>query len=258
MSQINPAPDIKHLNDFISRRGKKILTNEEFQKRKLLNIVKKLAIEDLINAEYAKANIEAYYNDHNSAIKVLKNILKLTNNQSYKAWKFLLHLYIEISDIDAFIETYRLALKQDFENVTELHKLFKHVMHTYLITDINDNTELGLEVIDTVEQRINMLQELGISLPIYRRFMSIFYQEFYKYYDGVSQPLYDYQAYDLIIRIDTDIDNAKDLFDFNNHLQDVIMAWYSEANEEDQKQIEKVVIYIKHSSLIEQKGGIAA
>ena len=62
-------------------------------------------------------------------------MLKLTNNQSYIAWEKLLKLYIETADIDAFIATYRLALKQKFENTQELDALLEHMVSTYLVAE---------------------------------------------------------------------------------------------------------------------------
>lgn len=262
MSQINPAPDIKYLYNIIGKEGKKNLKTEEFQKRKLMSIVKSIAIDDPMQALCEKASVEAYYNHYDMAAGTLKNVLKLTNNQSYFAWEKLLKIYIETADIETFIEKYRLALEQPLENTQKLDALFKYVLSTYLITDLYDDELLGIKLNKfekyTVDKKRDMIQQLGISLPVYRKFMSIFYKEFYSQYIGRTRPIFCDETQDLIITMHTSIDFAQDLFDFNNHLQDVIMAWYSEANEEDQKQIEKVVIYIKHSSLIEQEGGIAA
>ncbi|RZG76624.1 MULTISPECIES: hypothetical protein [unclassified Acinetobacter] len=262
MSHINPAPDIKYLNDTIGQSGKKNLKNEEFKKRKLIHIVRSLAVDDPIQAQCLKSSIEAYYNHYDIAVDILKNVLKLTNNQSYLAWEKLLKLYIETADIDAFITTYLSALKQKFENIQELNALLEHMVSTYLITDSHNDAQLDLKLREFgkygVYERVRQTQQLGVSLPVYRKIMALFYQEFYAQYNGKTQSFFNYESQDLIITVHTAIDNAKDLFDFNSHLQDVIMAWYAEANDGEQQQIEKVVIYVKHSTAIVQKGEIVA
>lgn len=262
MSHINPAPDIKYLYNIIGKEGKKNLKTEEFQKRKLMSIVKSIAIDDSIQAQCEKASVEAYYNHYDMAVGTLKNVLKLTHNQSYLAWERLLKLYIETANIEAFIATYRLVLEQQFENTEELDGLFRYMQATYLITDLYDDALLSLKLNEfdkyKVDKRIQIIHKFGISLPIYRKFISIFYQEFYTYYEGRTQFILHPNTQDLIIRVHTSINNAEDIFEFNNHLQDVIMAWYAEANEEDQQQIEKVVIYVEQSVVFTKENGIVA
>ena len=254
MSHANPAPDIKYLYNVIGKGGKKNLKNEEFNKRKLIHIVRSSAVDDPIQAQCDQSSVEAYYNHYDIAVDILKNVLKLTNNQSYIAWEKLLKLYIETADIDAFIATYRLALKQKFENTQELDALLEHMVSTYLVADSYGDAQLDLKLSEfdkySVYERIYQTQQLGISLPVYRKLMALFHQEFYAQYNGKTQSFFNYEAQDLIITVHTAIDNAQELFDFNSHLQDRIMEWYAEANEEERQQIDKVVIYVKHSTFL--------
>ena len=132
------------------------------------------------HAQCDQSSVEAYYNHYDIAVDILKNVLKLTNNQSYIAWEKLLKLYFETADIDAFIATYRLALKQKFENTQELDALLEHMVSTYLVADSYGDAQLDLKLSEfdkySVYERIYQTQQVGISLPAYRKLMALFHQ----------------------------------------------------------------------------------
>lgn len=260
MSRIHPAPDIKYLQDNLTQAGKKNLENEEFKKARLLSVAKKLAEHDFVQAEHIRADIEAYYNHYDNAINILKNLLKITNYQSLETWENLLKLYVETARIDTFIDSYKQLLQHDFKDLTALDTLFQYVIRTYLRIDLYDDelaSKISASCKNDIDIRVALLKKSGIELPIYRKFMALFFQEFYAQYDGKTRPMYHYGENSLVIRMLTGIQQAEEIFEFNNHLQDQIMQWYAEANEEDQQQIEKVVIYIKNSSLITEKYEVA-
>lgn len=254
MSQINPLPDLDYLNSFLNRRGKKVKHNAEFQKMKLLRIIQKVMLEDPIQAQIAQAHIEFYYDDFSNGIKILKNVLKLTNGESLLAWDLLCDKYIQSGDYENFLITF-----QDYQNSRavfdkKLYDYCTHVLRVYMFTEIlNQHDFYRLEdrnAVKEVSENLLKLESMNISLEVYRVFLSKIYEVFYKSFSGGIEPLTNFFENEIVIRVNSTIDNAKDLIEMNNEYNNLIVHWYASANNEIKEQIEKVTVYFRCKELV--------
>ena len=95
---------------------------------------------------------------------------------------------------------------------------------------------------------IAKLEKLNISLEIYRFFISNIYRIFYTHFKGTVEPTLYFSDYELVVRVNTTIDNAENLFEINNLYKDCIMDWYEASSDSEKEQIEKITVYFKHKA----------
>lgn len=250
MNQSKPQVDIKYLNNFLSKEGKKPTVNKDFSRAKLLNIINKMAINDPIQAQIAKAHTEAYFGNFQNCVNALEDVLKKTNYKYSHAWDMLMDSYVQSGDLDNILSTFKRIMREDLENKGEHQILFMHVVRVYLLTEVIENIKFENPKIqkDLIEIANNAkkIMELGVSIEIYRRFMSIIYSLFYTHFSGTIQPVLFFNDSELVIRVNSTVDNAEDLFELNNLYTDSIMSWYANADSDEQDQIEKITVYFKH------------
>ena len=250
MNQSKPQVDISYLNNFLSKVGKKPTVNRDFSRAKLLNIINKMALNDPIQAQLAKAHTEAYFGNLQSCVDALEDVLKKTNYGYLLAWDMLLDSYVQYGDLANILSTFNRIMKADLDNEGEHQLIFMHVVRVYLLTEVIDKIRFESPKIqkDLIEITNNSkyLMELGVSVEIYRRFISKVYSLFYTHFSGTIQPILFFNDCELIIRVNSTVDTAEDLFELNNKFKDEVLNWYETSNSSEQEQIEKITVYFKH------------
>jgi len=251
MNQSKPQVDITYLNNFLSKVGKKPTINRDFSRAKLLNIINKMAVNDPIQAQLARAHIEAYFGNIQNCVNALEDVLKKTNYKYSHAWDMLMDTYVQSGDLENIISTFQRIMKEDLDNQGKHQLLFMHVVRVYLLTEIIEKIRfenLGIQK-DLLEIANNAkkLAELGVSVKIYRRFISKIYSLFYSHFSGTIQPILFFNDCELVIRVNSTVDDAVELFELNNRFKDEIFSWYEKAlDNSEQEQIEKITVYFKH------------
>lgn len=248
MSQPTPQPDYSYLNNFLGRFDKRSNQVGEFQLAKIRNIIKKIQKDDPIMAQFAEANVELYLSNLDTSINLLEDLLRKTNNSFTLAWELMLSAYIEHGDLNKTLETLNRVREENLLNRKEFQKTYGHITSVYLLEEIIEMQDvasygsLGTTVLSYTEK----LQELKISLSVYRKLISILYRTFYASYSGIVQPDLYFSESGLTVRANSTIGDPEDLFEINNKLNDQIMLWYSGSNDEDRKQIERISAYFRH------------
>jgi pentatricopeptide repeat protein len=253
MSQSKPQVDITYLNNFLSKVGKKPTINRDFSRAKLLNIINKMAANDPIQAQIARAHTEAYFGNIQNCVNTLEDVLKKTNYKYLHAWDMLMDSYVQSGDLENILSTFQRIMREDLDNQGKYQLLFMHVVRVYLLTEVIENIRFensGIQK-DFIEIASNSkkLIELGISVEIYRRFMSKIYSLFYTHFSGTIQPVLFFNDCELVIRVNSTVDDAEDLFELNNKFKDEVFNWYEKAiDNSEQEQIEKITVYFKHKT----------
>lgn len=253
MSQSKPAADISYLNNFLNEKGRKLFLGHEFKYARLLRITKILAESDLIQAKTAQAHVEIYFGNINVGVKILEDLLKMMGGKSPVAWVTLLEIYVQNGDLPRIISTYERLVGASSGDIEEETRIFLHVCRVYLLSDwLNvvdfEHEDVRLKVVE-VNNNLESLKKLGISTTIYRLFISKIYNIFYTDFNGSVQPFICFGDSELVIRVNSTIDNFEDLFELNGKLKDEIMAWYEASDDSTQDQIDKITVYFKHKIL---------
>jgi len=249
MSQPKPQADLSYLNSFLSKVGSKSMVNSEFVKAKLFNIIKKMSESDHLQAQVAKAHVESYFGNTSNCIKILENTLKITNYEYLLPWSRLIDTYIQSGDLE--------NLKATFNRILELGVIldkqcsFKliHVIDVYILTELLEKfkvEELQENHIVGIQNNFQSLVELGISVEIYRSFISKIYKLFYTKFSGSIQISLFFNDCELVLRVCSTVDDADELFALNNKFNDEILDWYEKSTDLEREQIEKVTVYFKH------------
>ncbi|ARG16074.1 hypothetical protein B7L44_05390 [Acinetobacter nosocomialis] len=250
MSQVNPQVDVDYLNDFITKYGKKHTHNAEFQRRKLLNIAKQLKNDNPIQGQLAEASIEFHFCNYDKGIHILRNVLKLTQNQLAVAWDLLVDAYVQLGDLSKVFSTY-----QEYQNNVEMvtpqtEKVLLHVLRVYQMYEILQKYDFtnvdDINTVDTIKNNIHKLDQLGISVDVYRNFVALIYRTFYSNFKGTVEQKLFFRENELVIRVGTTVDDAHDLFDLTNKYNDQIFEWYGPADDQTKDQIEKITVYFMH------------
>lgn len=248
MSQPTPQPDYSYLNNFLGRFDKRSNQVGEFQLARIRNIIKKIRKDDPIQAQLAEANVELYLSNLDVSINLLEDLLSKTNNSFISAWELMLSAYMEHGDLNKVLETLNRVHAKKLLHRKEFRKVYGHVISIYLLEeiiemrDVTASAYLGKTVLSHTEK----LKELGISIQVYRKLVSILYKTFFSTYSGIVQPELYFSESGLTVRANSTISDPEDLFEINNKINDQIMLWYSSSNDEDQKQIERISAYFRH------------
>ncbi|WOE32183.1 MULTISPECIES: hypothetical protein [unclassified Acinetobacter] len=248
MSQPTLQPDYSYLNNFLGRIDKKSNQVGEFQLAKIRSIIKKMRKDDPIGAQLAEANVELYLSNLDKSINLLEDLLYKTNNSFISAWELMLSAYMEHGDLNKVLETLNRLHAEKLLHKKEFRKVYGHAISVYLLEDIikMQNSSTYGSFGDIVLNHVERLRELDISIQVYRTLVSILYRIFFSTYSGVIQPELCFSESTLTVRANSTINNPEDLFEINNKLNDQIMLWYSNSNDVDQKQIEKISAYFRH------------
>ncbi|MDV7233103.1 hypothetical protein R4446_00030 [Acinetobacter baumannii] len=249
MSHIKPLPDLTYLNSFFTKRGKKLKHNAEFQKMKLFKIIQQLKAVDPIQAQIAQAHIEFYFGDYSKGEQILENVLKLTNEESVWAWDMLIDRFIQKGDYEKVLKTFNNYQNSSAEFNNDIFKNFTHVLRVYMFTETLNKFEfqnpVDIEGVKIVNENSDKLKAMGISLDVYRVFLSKLYNTFYESFSGTIEPLLYFFENEIVIRINSTIDDAKELIELNNEYNNQIMLWYASVDNEIKEQIEKVTVYFR-------------
>lgn len=252
MSQANPQVDVSYLNDFITTHRKKHSHDSEFQRRKLLKIANELKKVDSIEGQLAEASIEFHFCNYERGISILKNVLKLTQNKLAIAWDLLLDAYIQLGDLDNIFSTYKEYLRV-FDDVSDkTRKIYLHIVRVYLMVEFLQEFKLehsyDTKILDNLIDNTRKLENIGISIETYRKFVSLIFKTFYENFKGTIEQSLLFQENDVVIRVCSSVANASDLFELNSKYNDQILSWYGSSTDELKVQIEKIIVYFMHKN----------
>lgn len=252
MSHSKPQIDISYLNNFLSAKGKKQKSNEEFQRAKLGKILNLVSKNNWFQAQLGRANVEIYFNNHAEGIKILEDVLKKSDYKYSLAWDMLIDVYMQLGDLQNVLSTVFRIIEVDIEPSKTQKEIILHAIKTYLLKDTMDWTQdtSPESLMDQEWMLLNIakLEKLNISLEIYRFFISNIYRIFYTHFKGTVEPTLYFSDYELVVRVNTTIDNAENLFEINNLYKDCIMDWYEASSDSEKEQIEKITVYFKHKA----------
>lgn len=250
MSQSKPQADFSYLNNFLARVGKKRVNDEEFQRTKLNKIINRIAADDWFQAQLGRANIEIYFNNNETGIEILEDLLKKTDYENIMAWDMLIDVYMQIGDLDKILSTYIKASDTRTESTKHQKTVLLHAIGIYLmknlVESINNPSAKVIESQNIITTHLEQLERLNISLDVYRKFISKIYNVFYANFNGTVQPILGFNDCELVIRVNSTVNNAEDLFELNNKFKDEILNWYETSSNSQQEQIEKITVYFKH------------
>lgn len=250
MNQPKPQADLSYLNNFLARVGKKRVNGEEFQRTKLNKIISRIAADDWCQAQLGRANIEIYFNNNEVGIEILEDILKKTDYESIVAWDMLIDVYMQMGDLDKILSTFIRISDVGLEPTKHQKKLLLHAIGVYLMSDlVGSINNPSIQIIDSqniIISNLKQLESLDISLGVYRKFISKIYNVFYANFNGTVQPVLRFNDCELVIRVNSTVNNAEDLFELNNKFKDEVLNWYEASNSYEQEQIEKITVYFKH------------
>lgn len=250
MNQPKPQADFSYLNNFLARVGKKRVNDEEFQRTKLNKIISRIAVDDWFQAQLGRANIEIYFNNNETGIEILEDLLKKTDYESIMAWDMLIDVYMQIGDLDKILSTFIRTSDTGLEPTKHQKKLLLHAIGVYLMKNLVESIDNpSMQIIESkniIISNIKQLERLNISLDVYRKFISKIYSIFYANFNGTVQPVLSFNDYELVIRVNSTVNNAEDLFELNNKFKDEVLNWYETSNSSEQEQIEKITVYFKH------------
>lgn len=250
MNQPKPQADLSYLNNFLAKIGKKRVNDEEFQRTKLNKIISRVAVDDWFQAQLGRANIEIYFNNNETGIEILEDLLKKSDYESIRAWEMLGDVYAQMGDLDKILSTFRRASETRIEHTNHQKTVLLHTIGVYLMKSLVDNiinpSEHIIERQNIITTHLEQLERLNISLDIYRKFISKIYNVFYANFNGTVQPVLNFNDCELVIRVNSTVNNAEDLFELNNKFKDEVLNWYETSNSSEQEQIEKITVYFKH------------
>lgn len=262
MSPIKPNIDLTYLNDFFAKEGRKMLDKAEFYKAKLYRITDQMMKVNAVNAYLAQASIELYFDNTDEGIRLAENALHLVNGNSLMGWTVLINGHAQSGNYIKTIESYK-RYKELFKNEDlELKSIYVHVIRMFLVEDlfnvmITYDTKEKLLINKHLKQ-IEHLRNSNISLDIYRHFVSKIYSIYHKYFKGRIEPVINISDSNLAIRVNTEVANAKDLFDLNNYFNDYIFDWYATSDQDIREQIEKITVYFQQKDFIEIDNKVSA
>lgn len=220
---------------------------------KLFKIIQKVMLEDPIQGQLAQAYVEFYYGDFSKGNQILQNVLKLTNGESFSAWDMLFDKYLQRGDYVNFLITFDDYQSSKAGFSEKLYDYLTRAIRVYMLPEIVNDFEFHRPednaFIKVLHENLNKLEFMGISLEVYREFISKLYKTFYDSFIGGVEPLTFFFENEIVIRVNSTIDNAKDLIEINNEYNNQIMLWYDSADNEVKEQIEKVTVYFRNKEI---------
>ncbi|MCU4623898.1 hypothetical protein KTJ54_17630 [Acinetobacter radioresistens] len=262
MNQPKPQADLSYLNNFLAKLGKKRVYDEEFQRTKLNKIINLIAVDDWHQAQIGRANVEIYFNNNEIGIEILEDVLRKTDYKSIMAWDMLIDTYMQMGNLEKILSTFIRYSNIGLEPTSEQRKVLLHAIGVYLMKDLAESiSNPSPNIIESkklITYHLEQLEDLDISLEIYRKFISQIYNIFYAKFNGTVQPLLNFSDCELVIRVNSTVNSAEDLFELNNLYRDSIMSWYEKSNIDEQEQIEKITVYFKHKNFesIDQEASV--
>ena len=196
MSTPKQAVDIKSLNDFFNRTGKKTIS--DFNYTRILRIIDRFTAENPVDGRTARGRLETYFDNFEQAETWCKKALELSDYQSTSALQFLLDSYFKsakvkkINDIlDSVISSHPKLLNTniltilihcvksflDLEAILSINKILKDSRQTH-------NIEIIEKIIYGINSDCEKLKKIGISIEVYHQIIELVYVTFFTRYNG--------------------------------------------------------------------------
>lgn len=191
MTSINIAPDTKFLNQILDSQGKKQL--DIFTINRLNLAVKALSHIDPILAAAAEADVLTYTNNYTQSLKLLaKNIVKYGYTSNFldsqlRAASHSCDWHITESIWNSYLTKYKISSLSD-----DLKARYIQFLGLYVISNQFD------ELTQTSE-RLERLNNLGISLENYRKLIDIILAKYSKEFHGAIQFCFTFREEDILV-----------------------------------------------------------